>query len=338
MADKDVSKDLSHCGLLRTAIKQSKLLEVAHKRRRIKTKVPCHSRVLGLLFEDPSKVQSPERLSRCMHQSGATEFRHWIALQIGKPWKEAEAFARTMWNKLSTQQKYHWYVLKKAMGHVSCSVLRGSEPYKVSAMSKKNNSMQGKANMPGIEQENEDLPALGLLLTYHPTLGLDDPEVGAWIRDGIRGHALRDALSTRGAHRAYFDSFSSFIKLLRDKLGFVSCCACMEMGDQSRFAAQVHCHAYIGFLRKDCMLSSAKQVVIRRSDLVFCNVKPYVVATRGLRGRRLQDAVAQAMHYVVGPKSSAMFRVTDLEPIQADLVRLNFQRQSFVPQSFDASQ
>jgi len=85
------------------------------------------------------------------------------------------------------------------------------------------------------------------------------------------------------------------------------------------------------------MLSSVKQVVIRRSDLVFCNVKPYVVATRGLRGRRLQDAVAQAIHYVVGPKSSAMFRVTDLEPIQADLVRLNFQRQSFVPQSFKAS-
>jgi hypothetical protein len=49
---------------------------------------------------------------------------------------------------------------------------------------------------------------------------------------------------------------------------------------------------------------------------MFCNVKPYVVVTRGLRGRRLQDSVAQAMHYVVGPKSSGVFRFTDLEPIQ----------------------
>jgi hypothetical protein len=99
----------------------------------------------------------------------------------------------------------------------------------------------------------------------------------------------------------------------------------MEMGDQSRFVAQVHCHAYIGFLRKDCMLSFAKQALIPRSDLVFCNVKPYVVATRNLRGRRLHEAVSQAMHYVVGPKSSCIFRVTDLEPVQDVLVPVNLQ-------------
>jgi len=240
MADKDVSRDLSHCGLLRTAIKQSKLLEVAHMRRRINRKVPCHSRVLGLLFENPAKVQSPERLSRCMHQGGFTEFRRWFVLQIDKPWKEAEAFARTMWKKLSIQHKYHWYVLKKTIGHVSCSVHRGPEPHRVSVVPKKNNAMQCEANMPGMQHENEDLLALGLLLTYQPALGMDDPEVGAWIRDGVRGDALRHALTTRGAHRAYFESFSSFIKWLRDKLGFVSCCACMEMGDQSSFAAQFH--------------------------------------------------------------------------------------------------
>ena len=50
------------------------------------------------------------------------------------------------------------------------------------------------------------------------------------------------------------------------------------------------------------MLSSVKQVVIRRSDLVFCNVKPYVVATRGLRGRRLQDAVCASHALRRGPE------------------------------------
>ena len=66
----------------------------------------------------------------------------------------------------------------------------------------------------------------------------------------------------------------------------------------------------------------AKQVPVRLSALTFCNVKPHVVVTRGLRGRRLQDSVAQAMHYVVGPKSSGLFRATDLEPIQDACVTL----------------
>jgi len=169
------------------------------------------------------------------------------------------------------------------------------------------------------------LIALGVLLTHHPTLGIDDPEVGSWIGQGLRGDDLRRALIQKGPYRAYFDGFSVFIQQLRDTLGFASCYACMEMGDQGRFAAQVHCHAYIGFLRKDSTLAFAKQVRIRPSALVFCNLKPYPVLTRGLRGRRLQDAVAQAMRYVVGPRSSALFRMTHLEPIQDVLAILQLQ-------------
>ena len=323
LADKDVFEEPSHCDLLRTAIRKSNLLEDAHMRRRINQKVPCDSRVLHLLFEDPDKVQSPKRLSRSTHASGLVEFRRWILPHLRKPYKEAESLCRTSWKNLSIQQKYHWYVIRKANGHFSCLGRRRKVSEGSSVVPRKTNARQRKADMPGIEEEDKDLPALGLLLTYQPTLGYDDPEIGARIRDGVRGDALREELSTRGAHRAYFDSFSRFIKLLRDKLGFLSCCAAVEMGDQSRFVAQVHCHAYIGFLRKDCMLSFAKQVLIPRSDLVFCNVKPYVVATRNLRGRRLHEAVSQAMHYVVGPKSSCIFRVTDLEPIQDVLVPVN---------------
>ena len=96
----------------------------------------------------------------------------------------------------------------------------------------------------------------------------------------------------------------------------------MEMGDQSCFDVQVHTHAYLGFLQKESTLIFAKQVSVPLMALTFCNVKPYVVATRGLRGRRLHDCAAQAMHYVVGPKSSGLFRATDLEPIQDLLVPL----------------
>jgi hypothetical protein len=116
LADNDVFEDPSHCDLLRTAIRKSNLLEVAHMRRRINQKVPCDSRVLRLLFEDPEKVQSPKRLSRSMHASGLAEFRRWFLPHLRKPYKEAESLSRTSWKNLSIQQKYHWHVIKKAMG------------------------------------------------------------------------------------------------------------------------------------------------------------------------------------------------------------------------------
>jgi len=127
---------------------------------------------------------------------------------------------------------------------------------------------------------------------------------------------LRKALISRNAYRAYFYDFSVFIQQLRTNCGFASCCACMEMGDQSSFPAQVHCHAYLGFLRRQSMVIHAQQVCVSLSSLTFNKVKPHYVATRGLRGRRLYEATAQGMHYVVGPKCSGMFRFTDLEPIQ----------------------
>ena len=96
----------------------------------------------------------------------------------------------------------------------------------------------------------------------------------------------------------------------------------MEMGDHSSFPAQVHCHAYLGFLRRQSMAIHAQQVAVSVSSLIFNTLKPHYVATRGLRGRRLYEATAQGMHYVVGPKCSGMFRFTDLEPIQDVFVML----------------
>jgi len=271
----------------------------------------CWVRCVG----SPFKFHSPARLPRSAHQGGFAEFRYWYVRKNQETWKEGRLCATTVWKKLSIQHKYHWYLLKRAMSIVNGSRLQGCVRKRVQLGPDGIDQVHCDGNSPGISRPDEVL-ALGLLLTYQPTLGVDDPQVLAWIRDGMGRDQLRHELTTRPAHRTYFQGFSQFIQHMRTSLGFASCCACMEMGDQSRFAAQVHCHAYLGFLRKESSLMFAKQISVRLSALMFCNVKPYVVVTRGLRGRRLQDSVAQAMHYVVGPKSAGVFRVTDLEPIQ----------------------
>ena len=90
----------------------------------------------------------------------------------------------------------------------------------------------------------------------------------------------------------------------------------MELGEDSRFAARVHLHAYIGFLQKDGGTAGMRSVKVRKSDLMFCGSTPFVVATRGRHGKRSHEAVAQGMYYVAGPKSTCMLRFTDLEPIE----------------------
>jgi hypothetical protein len=171
-------------------------------------------------------------------------------------------------------------------------------------------------------QLDEDLKVLGLLLTYYPVLGKDDPEVGSMIRGGLRGDALRQALIPRRAYQEYFSDFCAFIQQLRSKYGFASCCACMEIGGAVSFAAQVHCHAYVGFLRRKSNSIFAQHVAVSNSYLIFNSLKPHFVVTRAMRGRRLYDTSARAMHYVVGPKCSGLFRFTDLEPIEDFFVML----------------
>jgi hypothetical protein len=160
------------------------------------------------------------------------------------------------------------------------------------------------------------MKALGLLLTYYPHLGKDDASVGAMIRDGLRGDALRQALSNRKDYERFFAEFCVFIQQLRSQYGFASCSACMELNGEARFAAQVHCHAYVGFLTRQSRAIYAQAVEVPSTSLIFKSMKPHTVVTRCMRGRRLYDNSAQAMHYVVGPKSSGLFRFTDLEPIQ----------------------
>jgi hypothetical protein len=250
-----------------------------------------------------------------MHHKGYTEFRYWYVRQSQKPWSQVRDDG-SRWKDLPTEHKYHWYLVKRAMG-----VLQGKKPYpafrpKVSVEAQHVKNGVFLSNTSGTSQLEDDLNVLGLLLTYCPVLGMDDPEVGSLIRGGLRGDALRKALISRRAHQAYFYDLSAFIQQLRSKYGFASCCACMEMGDHTSFPAQVHCHGFLCFLRRQSKVIHALQVSVSLSSLTFNKLKPHYVATRGLRGRRLYEATAQGMHYVVGPKCSGMFRFTDLEPIQ----------------------
>ena len=72
------------------------------------------------------------------------------------------------------------------------------------------------------------------------------------------------------AYRIYFEAFVSFVKEFRDEHKFHSVAACMELGEDSRFAARVHLHAYIGFLQKDGATAGLRSAKVRQSDVIFC--------------------------------------------------------------------
>ena len=59
LARADAPSDVSHAGLLRTAMRESNLLDVVNARRRISRKGPYDSKVLGTLFENPSNTRQP---------------------------------------------------------------------------------------------------------------------------------------------------------------------------------------------------------------------------------------------------------------------------------------
>jgi len=310
-----VSHDLSHAVLIRTAIVQSRFLERSQVSRRRRQKGPYDFRFLKQLMADPSVVSAPSFMTRDMHSKGLNEYRYWCRYKCQRKWKEMGSFTKT-WSLLPKQQKYHWYLVHRA----SVFFLKTTNRCRFREQGLKSSlHEQTCARAPHIcdpPQPDQEFKALGLLLTYYRLLGKDDPSVGAMIRDGLQGDALRQALSNRKDYEKYFSEFCVFIQQLRSQYGFASCSACMELNGGASFAAQVHCHAFVGFLNRKSRAIYAQHVVVSNSSLIFKSMKPHCVVTRSMRGRRLYDTSAQAMHYVVGPKSSGLFRFTDLEPIE----------------------
>ena len=179
-----------------------------------------------------------------------------------------------------------------------------------------NSAVDAVTMVPEDTEPQESLYGPGIQLTYFPKLGQDHPTVIGWIRQGLRGDDLRSKLMTLPEYKRYFDQFVEFIQELCSNLGFANCCCCMEMGENFRFVGGVHLHAYMCFLKVKGGLANVKTIRIPWEHLGFCNLKPFTVVTKGFRGRRLIEAMAQGMHYILGPKSSAMYRWTTLEPVK----------------------
>ena len=63
-------------------------------------------------------------------------------------------------------------------------------------------------------------------------------------------------------------------------------------------------------------LANVKTIRIPTESFGFCNLMPFLVVTKGYRGRRSIGAMAQGMHYLRGLKSSAMYQWTTFEPVK----------------------
>ena len=313
--------DLSHMSLLKEALNVSGIARNIPRRTRRSGKFAFDVRVLRDLGSDPSRVTRSTTLTRQEYKTGFHEFRRWYIAFSGMAWRPGEKSAMQQWSTLTNNERYHWLLIFKACGSLGCPHVGKATPAQLRRASK-SHVVEDDPSADSVDQSAEErfIEAFGLLLTYQTKLGIDDPEVGAWIQEGLRGEALRQKLLSKPAYRTFFEAFVAFMQNIRDKYKFKTFAACMELGEDSRFSARVHLHAYIGFLQKDGGTSGLKSVRVKVSDLNFYGSVPFIVPSKGRHGRRLHDAIGQGMYYVAGPKSSCMLRFTDLEPIKDRVV------------------
>ena len=309
--------DLSHDKVFRMALRDSGVLTCAWKRRRSSGKRSVDATVVQRLIHHPVRVQRKGTVSKKQATIAFNEFRFWYIRALGCKWKQGHSEMLAQWRAITNDQRYHWYLLRE----IRCESIRlglGGLGYRRRGRPSKSSTSTVRAvpkGSPG-EDSQDAFYGPGIQLTYFPKLGQDNPAVIRWIREGLRGDALRLKLMTLPEYKRYFDEFVEFIKDLCSGLGFANCCCCMEMGDNFRFVGAVHLHAYLCFLKVKGGLDNMRSIRIPQDKLDFCNLKPFQVVTKGFRGRRLVDAMAQGMHYLLGPKSSAMYRWTTLEPVQ----------------------
>ena len=315
------SKILTHDGLLKIALEESGLSSHKWSRRRVSKKNAVDARVLQQLQANPNDINLNRACSKRQQTKAFNEYRHWYMRATGSSWKEGVHQVCAQMRNLSNQQRYHWYLVSQAREAAGLKVPGAGHNRRRPSTASTTAAVDGAEKAPPDTDASNTLYAPGIQLTYFPKIGQDNPTVLGWIRDGLRGSALREKLLTLPEYKHYFDQFTTYIRQLCKNLGFSSCCCCMEMGEHFRFVAAVHLHAYLGFLKVKGGLEAIKHIRISRDDLEFCNLKPFPVLTKGFRGRRLIEAMAQGMHYVCGPKSSGMHRYTDLEPVKDHVSR-----------------
>ena len=321
--------DLSHASMLQHAFAVSGI-RTTGIRKRVQGKRAFDIRTLQQLATNPCLVTRTTPLSRVAHRVGFHEFRRWYIAVSGVSWREGEVQATKRWAEYTNNQKYHWVLFRQACRECGRAELVQAPPSKLRSV-----SVPDLPKLQDVEEGGDENAVagfwlgVGFLLTYFSHIGQDDPDVGVWVRQGFRGAELRAKLLTKMAYRAYFDAFVAFLQKFRDQYGFTSVGACMELGEDAdaRSVSRVHLHAYVGFLEKDGGIGGMRTVKFPKTAVVFSASTPFVVATRGHKGRRMHEAVGRGMYYVVGPKATSMLRYTDLEPIKESKISKNRIRQ-----------
>ena len=304
------AETLSHCAMLKKALEVSGVpLKIGRKRMRGKHMFDANT--LTNLTTNPDSVSRCTAISRGDHRHGFHEFRRWYIALANINYREADRMAAKRWTEYTNDQRYHWVIVREAIHSIGVGGLQKAPPRQLRGALHSTHSMQ----QPEPKGESP-IEVVGMLLTYHPKIGMDDPDVGVWIREGYRGAELRQKLLSKPTYHAFFEAFVMFLKKFRDEYAFKSVCACMELGEHSEKVARVHLHAYVGFLGKDSGITGLRPIKVTKDKLTFGGCVPFLVPTRGRMGRRLHEAVCQGMYYVVGPKLTGMLRYTDLEPIQ----------------------
>ena len=307
----------SHDEIFCMALHDSGVSTCAWKRRRLSCKRSVDATLAQRLIHHPERVNRRGTCNKSQQTKAFNEFRYWYIRAHGCKWNPGKQKVLPAWRLLKDGQRYHWYLLREIrMACPSLCVAAQHRRRRGPSMGSSNSAVDA---VPAGTQDTESQESLygpGIQLTYFPKLGQDNPIVIDWIRQGLRGDDLRSKLMTLPDYKRYFDQFVEFIQQLCSNLGFATCCCCMEMGDNFRFVGGVHLHAYMSFLKVKGGLANVKTIRIPTELLGFCNLKPFPVVTKGYRGRRLIEAMAQGMHYLLGPKSSAMYQWTTLEPVK----------------------
>jgi hypothetical protein len=161
----------------------------------------------------------------------------------------------------------------------------------------------------------------GYLATYNTDIGLHDPQVVAWVNEGLQGKDLCARLKSYALYRHCFDRFHLFHQDLAKKYGFPTVAVSMEHSANAVHPARVHLHVFVGVDIKGGVgfMGVPRSAPVRKADLRWEGASvPLVKLTtvRRLSPNAIFHAVATGLYYVVGGKSGEMFRESNMWPIK----------------------
>ena len=173
---------LSHDPLLKTAVTDSGLASQNFKRLRVSGKQSIDGRLLHRLRADHNQVKLDKQCSKVQQTKAYNEFRYWYIRTSGSSWNEGAKTSCKAFRHLTNDQCYHWFLLSKARASDANKMIRKGHRTSRASTSSTALSSPGHDSTPDGSVPSDVLEGPGVLVTYFPKLGQDDPTVGAWIR------------------------------------------------------------------------------------------------------------------------------------------------------------